>query len=317
MATSTLPNCVFLDKLSIDLNDLDFSAIKQSSQLTMFDRCQANEVVSKAANAEIIITNKVKLDRVHIEKLPDLRLICVIATGTNNIDFEAAAERNITVCNVTDYAAASVSQHVFMLILSLASNFLSYQKDIKKGQWQNQDQFCLLSHPIQILQGKTLGLVGYGHIAKAVEKIAIAFGMKTIISRSIKNINSDQKGRLPLEDLLKQSDFISLHCPLSELTENLISKQQFDMMKKSAFIINTARGGIINEDDLLEALVTGKISGAGLDCLLHEPPSKEAPLMTADLPQLIITPHNAWATHQARQKLVDETAENIRLYINR
>ncbi|MCK4708703.1 MAG: glycerate dehydrogenase, partial [Gammaproteobacteria bacterium] len=199
---------------------------------------------------------------------------------------------------------------------SLTSSFLSYQQDIKKGLWQKQDQFCLLSHPIHVLQDKTLGLVGYGHIAIAVENLATAFGMKIIISRSLKNKSTEQQGRLPLDEVLKQSDFISLHCPLTELTENLITKNEFDIMKNSAYIINTARGGIINEADLLEALTSGKIAGAGLDCLAHEPPLEDDPLITADLPQLIITPHNAWGTHQARKKLVDKTAANIQHYIN-
>ncbi|MBT6455104.1 MAG: D-2-hydroxyacid dehydrogenase [Gammaproteobacteria bacterium] len=310
------PVCVFLDKFSIDCNDLDLSAITTATELTLYDRSSADEVISRASNAEIIITNKVKLERTQIEQLPKLKLICVIATGTNNIDFQAAADHNIKVCNVKDYAAASVSQHVLMLILSLSSSFLKYQQDIKQGQWQNQDQFCLLSHPIQVLQDKTIGLIGYGHIAKAVENLAIAFGMKVLISRSISCPDTEQTGRLPLHDILKQSDFISLHCPLTDLSENLIGMAEFETMKKSAYIINTARGGIINEVDLLKALKAGLIAGAGLDCLSQEPPLPDDLLITAGLAQLIITPHNAWGTHQARQKLVDGTTENIINYIS-
>jgi len=312
------PNCVFLDKLSIDCNDLDFSAISSSTNLSVFDRSGNEDVITRSTDAEIIITNKVKLERQHIEQLPKLKLICVTATGTNNIDFDAATDHNITVCNVKDYAAASVSQHVFLLILALTGNFLSYQKDISKGKWQAQDQFCLLTYPIQALQGKTIGLVGYGHIAKAVERVASAFGMTTLISRSVNPASKDkiQPGRIALDDLLKQADIISLHCPLTESTLNLISARELALMKSTAFIINAARGGIINEADLLEALQTDQIAGAGLDCLVQEPPSADDPLLNADLTQLVITPHNAWGTHLARQKLVDGTTTNIQNYIS-
>ncbi len=306
------PICVFLDKLSIDCNDLDFSVITSSTDLTLYERSCESEVVGRSVNAEIIITNKVRLDRKQIEHLPRLRLICVIATGTNNIDFEAAADNNIKVCNVKDYAAASVGQHVLLLMLSLSTSFMQYQHDVNRGLWQKQDQFCLLSHPIQVLAGKTIGLIGYGHIAKAVEKLVLAFGMKVVISQSLIKTH---EGRLPLNDVLKQSDFISLHCPLTDLTKNLIGKSEFEKMKSSAYIINTARGGIINEADLLVALKTGQISGAGLDCLAQEPPPADDPLINANLTQLIITPHNAWGTHFARQKLVDGTATNIKEYI--
>ena len=310
------PICVFLDKASIDCDDLDFSAIESLTNFTGFDRSSDEQVITHAEHAEIIITNKVKLGRAHFARLPQLKLICVIATGTNNIDFEAAAEYGVQVQNVKDYAAASVSQHVFWLILSLAGNFLPYQQDIKQGRWQQQDQFCLLTHPIQALQGKTLGLVGYGHIAHAVERIALAFGMKVIIAQSLsarrEQVGTDE--RLPLDVVLSQSDFISLHCPLTEQTRNLISARELGLMKSSACIINTARGGIIHEANLLTALKSAQIGGAGLDCLEQEPPTADNQLITADLPQLIITPHNAWGAHQARQKLVDGTAENIQNY---
>lgn len=317
MMTSTRPNCVFLDKLSIVCDsDLDFSAITASTDFTCYDNSPADQVVGRAADAEIIITNKVKLGRTEIEKLTNLQLICVIATGTNNIDFQAASDHGVMVCNVRDYAAASVSQHVFLLMLSLSCNFLSYQQDIKNGKWQKQGQFCLLTYPIQLLQGKTLGLVGYGHIAKAVEKLAIAFGMKIMISQSIANRSNQQQGRHSFEEVLKNADFISLHCPLTDLSANLIGEAEFKIMKNKAFLINTARGGIINEAELLVALKTGQIAGAGLDCLSREPPLPDDQLINANLPHLIITPHNAWGSQQARQKLVDGTAANINNYIS-
>jgi glycerate dehydrogenase len=308
------PSCIFLDRDSIDCNDLDLSAIASMTQLVCLDSCTEAGVAKHAADTEIIIVNKVKLTRSHFEQLPALKLICVIATGTNNVDLAAASDHDIVVCNVRDYAAASVSQHVFLLILSLIRHFMEYQHDIKKGLWQAQDQFCLLTYPMQELSGKTLGLIGYGHIARAVEKIALAFDMKVIIAQSLVH-SSDSYNRLPLDEVLKNADIISLHCPLSDQTRNLIRQEQFALMKTSAIIINAARGGIINEADLLDALRSGQIAGAGIDCMEHEPPTSNDGLINANLPQLIITPHNAWGTLQARQGLVNGTVKNIKDFL--
>ncbi len=309
------PRCVFLDRDSIDCHDLDLSAIESDTRLTSFTSCNSDEVLTKSTGADILIVNKVQLTRDHFEHLPDLKLVCIIATGTNNVDLAAASDHGVVVCNVQNYAAASVSQHVFLLILSLIRRFTEYQSDIKQGAWQEQDQFCLLSHRMEELNGKTLGLIGYGHIAKAVEKIALAFGMKVIIAQSLAPHAVETPGRLPLDEVLQTADIISLHCPLSEQTRNLITGKQFALMKSSALIINAARGGIVNEADLLDALHDGQIAGAGIDCLEHEPPLPDDPLMAAALPQLIITPHNAWGTLQARQRLVDGVAGNIRHFL--
>ena len=306
--------CVFLDKNSMDCDDLDFSQFMSLTDFSIHATCSDDEVISKAQDAEIIISNKVKLNGHHFAQLPRLKQICVIATGTNNIDHDAAAEYGITVVNVKDYAAASVSQHVFMLILSLSTSFIEYQTDVKNAAWQNQKQFCLLNHPMQELKGKTIGLIGYGHIAQAVESVALAFGMNVLIAQSF-NPDNQSDDRVSVDVLLSKSDIISLHCPLSEQTQNLISEREFKLMKSSAIIINTARGGIINEHDLLQALNSGEIAAAGIDCLSIEPPEADNPMITADLPQLIVTPHNAWGTLQARQRLVDGTADNIEQYL--
>lgn len=309
------PECVFLDRQSIDCNDLDLSAIESCTKFTSLDRCSSDDVYAVAQDAEIIIVNKVKLGAQHFKQLPQLKLVCVIATGTNNIDLAAASQHGVSVANVKDYAAASVSQHVFMLILSLTTHFLEYQSDIQKGAWQAQDQFCLLTYPMQELKAKTLGIIGYGHIAKAVERIALAFGMQVLVAESLSGKNRNQSDRVPLNTLLSRSDVISIHCPLTDQTHHLISKEEFKLMKKEAIIINTARGGIINEADLLQALETGQIAGAGIDCLATEPPAPSDPMITSNLAQLIITPHNAWGTRQARQRLVDGTTNNIRNYL--
>ena len=310
------PLCVFLDRASIDLDDLDLSLIEQSTELVNHASCSTDELVDKCRDAEIIIVNKVLLQREHFTALPRLKLVCVIATGTNNVDLAAASESGVIVCNVRDYAAASVSQHVMMLILALTTHFLQYQRDIEQGAWQAQDQFCLLSYPMQELQGKSIGLIGYGHIAHAVEKLALAFGMQVLIGQSLNPTATKQAGRVELDQLYRQSDVISVHCPLTEQSRNLINRREFELMKPSAIVINAARGGIINETDLIDALQNGRIAGAGIDCLTQEPPPADHPMITARIPQLILTPHNAWGTIQARQRLVDGTAQNIQDYLN-
>ena len=308
--------CVFLDRLSLDLGDLDLSAIENMTHFRSYDSTTPQQVVERTSDAEIIIVNKVVLNEALLRQLPRLKLICVIATGINNIDLAVANELGIKVCNVKDYSAAAVSQHVFMLILALYTNFTSYQNDIQKGEWQAQDQFCLLSHPIFELKGKTLGIIGYGHIARAVHRIALAFEMKVIIAQSLSVNAEPSTDRVSLTELLKQSDIVTIHCPLTELSRNLIAAAQFRQMKNSALLINTARGGIVNEQDLIEALTSGEIAGAGIDSIAEEPPSPSNPIMQQQLPQLIVTPHNAWGAVEARQRLVDGTAANIESFLD-
>lgn len=316
MTESTLAHCVFLDRLSIDLNDLDFSAIKASTLYKAYDQSTQDQIIERAKDADIVIVNKIRLDEDTLNQLAKLKLICVIATGTNNIDIAVANKLGIKVCNVKDYSAAAVSQHVFMLILALYTRFLDYQTDVRQGKWQSQDQFCLLSHPIRELKGKTIGLVGYGHIAKAVEKIALAFDMQVIVAQSL-SASQHPSDRFPLKELLMKSDIVSLHCPLTDQSRNLISAAQFAQMKSSAILINAARGGIVNEADLIKALQHGQIAGAALDSITQEPPSPDNPILQTHLPQLIITPHNAWGALEARQRLVDGTVANIRAYLDK
>ena len=309
------PVCRFLDRASLDRGDMDFAAIEALVRFESFDRTDPEQLVDHAADADILIVNKVLLGKEELAALPRLRLICVIATGVNNIDLDAARDIGLPVVNVRDYAAASVSQHAFLLMLALSTRFLDYRKDLDNGRWQAQEQFCLLDHPIRELSGKTLGLVGYGHIARAVERIARAFGMEVLVSRSLRPDAPEQPGRVSLDDLLKKSDIVSLHCPLSDYSRGLIGREQLKAMKEDALLINTARGGIIDETALLEALQGNEIGGAGLDCLEQEPPPPDHPLLKARLPNLILTPHNAWGAREARQRLVDGTAENIRQFL--
>ena len=309
------PVCRFLDRASLDRGDMDFAAIEALVQFESFNRTDPEQLVDHAADADILIVNKVLLGKEELAALPRLRLICVIATGVNNIDLDAARDIGLPVVNVRDYAAASVSQHAFLLMLALSTRFLDYRKDLENGRWQAQEQFCLLDHPIRELSGKTLGLIGYGHIARAVERIARAFGMEVLVSRSLRPDAPEQPGRVSLDDLLKKSDIVSLHCPLSDYSRGLIGREQLKAMKEDALLINTARGGIIDETALLEALQGNEIGGAGLDCLEQEPPPPDHPLLKARLPNLILTPHNAWGAREARQRLVDGTAENIRQFL--
>jgi glycerate dehydrogenase len=316
---SDAPTCVFLDRLSLDLDDLDFSSIEQTTCFKAFDRSTQDQVVERCRDAEIVIVNKVVLNETSLRQLTSTKLVCVIATGTNNVDIKVANQLGIKVCNVKDYSAAAVSQHVFMLMLALYTQFQQYQHDMHQGKWQAQDQFCLLNHPIRELKGKTLGIIGYGHIAKAVEKIARAFEMNVLIAQSLATRPELSPDRTPFEEVLKQSDVVTLHCPLSELTRNLISAKQFKWMKNTAILINAARGGIVNEADLIEALQQKEIAGAALDSIQQEPPTADNPIIQqqAKLPQLIVTPHNAWGAVEARQRLVDGTFANIQAFLSK
>lgn len=308
-----MPIGVFLDKASLDRGELNFSALQSS-----LDEWQIHEVSSDAQvaerikHAEVVISNKVVLTAGHIAQAENLKLICIAATGTNNVDLAAAQAHGITVCNVRSYATPSVVQHVFALILNLLRHIPDYQHAIKEGRWQQSDQFCLLDFPIAELQEKVLGIVGYGVLGQAVAKTAECFGMQVLVAQR-PGSQSVMEDRIPLHDLLSRVDILSLHCPLSSNTRNLIGKQELQLMKHDALLINTARGGIVDESALAEALRHGQIGGAGIDVLSQEPPGKN-PLFAADLPNLVLTPHIAWASQAARQRLLDQVVDNIKAF---
>jgi glycerate dehydrogenase len=264
-------------------------------------------------NAQVAVSNKVVLDRSILGSTQSLRLVCIAATGTNNIDLDAAREFGISVANVTGYASPSVAQHVFALILALATRLPDYQRLIANGRWQISEHFCLLDFPIWRLQGKTLGIVGYGELGRAVARIAEAFGMQILVSQ--RPGGAERPGRVPLDELLAAVDVLSLHCPLTESTRNLIGARELAMMKPTALLINTARGGIVDEQALAEALKAGRIGGAGVDVLTSEPPRQGNPLLHPDIPNLIVTPHIAWASLETRQHLIDEVAKNIAAFM--
>ncbi len=303
---------VFLDLETVDRDDLDLRLLE--STLPEWSLLKETSDVSEAiGNADIVVTNKVCLDRDILHAARRLKLVCIAATGTNNVDLVAARENDITVCNVRAYATASVVEHVFTLMLNLVRNLKKYRDAIDRGAWQNADGFCLLDYPVRELNGQTLGIIGYGELGKAVATVARAFGMQILVAQRA-GTPADPE-RVPLEKLLSESNIISVHCPLNDATRNLIDRRELALMRKDAILINTARGGIVNETALSEALRNGEIAGAGIDVLSEEPPRDGNPLLDPSLENLIVTPHIAWAGINARQALIDEIAANIRAFL--
>ncbi len=311
---------VFLDTDSIAPRDLDLEALTSMfTQLTLFPSTQNNQRLERISDAQVVITNKIPIDKKLMDSAKSLKLILVAATGANNIDLEAAQQAGIAVANVTGYSAPSVAQHSFALILSLSTHLIEYTNDVQAGVWGKNHFFCLLHHPISELNGKNLVIVGYGEIGKAVAQVAEGFGMNVLIADSLgpakPSNHQDKYERLPLEQLFPVADVLTLHCPLTPQTENVIAAQQLAAMKPSALLINTARGGLVHEGDLLEALQSRTIGGAGIDVLTTEPPEQGNVLLNTGLPNLIVTPHCAWGSLEARQRLVDEMVLNLKAFI--
>ena len=306
---------VFLDYESLDKNDLDFSQLKSAfDELILYPSTTPEQVVERVQNADVVITNKVMIDANIIKQCHRLKLILISATGTNNVDLEQAKSSGVVVCNCQGYGTSAVAQHTISLMLALSTSLLKYDQAVKQGQWNKSPIFCLLDFPIIELSGKTLGIIGYGELGRAVAKLAEAFGMKVLVG-ALPNRASDEN-RVPFAELLSQVDFLSLHCPLTAETKDLISTLQFDRMKNSAFLINCARGGIVNEQALADALRQGKIAGAATDVLTVEPPKDGNVLLAEDIPNLIITPHSAWGSVEARQRMVDQLFENAVAFKN-
>ncbi|MFC6634684.1 D-2-hydroxyacid dehydrogenase [Microbulbifer taiwanensis] len=302
---------VFLDALTMKLEELDTSALEKSlDHWDFYDTTTADEIAEHIAGADVVITNKVVLDRGIIDKAPNLKLICVCATGTNNIDMGAAQERRIPVRNVQGYAGASVPQHALALILALANRWHDYHNDVMSGRWSQSPIFCLLDHPVMELAGKNLGIIGYGDLGQRAAQLGRALDMNILVAESF--VGHRQEGRVPLRRLLAESDVISLHCPLSEHTERLVNRAFLTAMKPGALLVNTARGGLVDEQALADALRSGHLGGAALDVLSEEPPSADHPLLAKGIPNLIITPHNAWISRESRQRLLDGVVQNIR-----
>ena len=301
---------VFLDAATI-IADIRRPGV--AHQWQEYQSTGADQIVTRLKDASIAITNKVALRRVTLEQLPGLRMIAVAATGTDNVDIEYCRERGIVVSNIRNYSVHTVPEHVFMLMLALRRNLLAFRADVLNGEWQKSAQFCLFTHPVQDLFGSTLGIVGNGAIGKSVAQIAAAFGMKVLIAEH-KGASEVRAGYTAFDKVLSESDVITLHLPLKEQTRHLISAAEFARMKPDAILINTARGGLVDEAALLEALRSGRIGGAGFDVLGKEPPAQGHALLELDLPNFILTPHIAWSGRGAIQALADQLIANIEAY---
>jgi glycerate dehydrogenase len=273
----------------------------------------AGQVVERLRGATIAITNKVPLRAAAIAQLPGLKMIAVAATGTDNIDLDACRARGIVVSNIRDYSLVSVPEHCFTLMLALRRNLVAYRADVEAGLWQASTRFCLLDHPIADLAGSRLGIVGYGALGRKVAALGRAFGM-TICVTARSSLPDDDIVQLPLDELLRTCDVVTLHVPLSDATRNMVGAVELATMKPGAVLINTARGGLVDEAALAEVLATGAIS-AGFDVLSAEPPAPDNPLLGLRLPNFILTPHTAWASAGAQQILADMLVDNIEAYV--
>ncbi|MDY6549767.1 2-hydroxyacid dehydrogenase [Acinetobacter faecalis] len=304
---------VFLDYVSLDQNDLNFKDLENIfDEWEIYPSTSSEKLLERIQNVDVIISNKVVVNAEAIQQCPNLKLILISATGTNNIDLVQAKKQGVVVCNCQAYGTSAVAQHTLMLMLNLATSFKQYERAVQNGDWNKASQFCLLDYPIIELEGKTLGILGYGELGKAVAKLAEAFGMKILVG-ALPN-RPVQENRIPFNELLSQVDFLTLHCPLSTDTQNLIDAKAFDAMKHSAFLINCARGGIVNEQDLADALIAGKIAGAATDVLMVEPPKDGNVLLNSEIPNLLITPHSAWGSVDARQRIVQQMVENVEAF---
>ena len=306
---------VFLDHPSLDLGDLDLGPLRACfSDLQLFAQTLPEQVSERLQGATVAITNKIRIDAAAMAASPDLQLILITATGTNNVDLDAARDHGITVCNCQGYGTPSVAQHTIMLLLNLATRLADFQKAVAAGRWQQAKQFCLLDYPIVELEGKTLGLLGHGELGSAVARLAEAFGMRVMLG-AIPG-RPARADRVPLGELLTQVDALTLHCPLNEHTRDFIGARELALLKPGAFVVNTARGGLINEQALADALRSGHLGGAATDVLSVEPPVNGNPLLAGDIPRLIVTPHNAWGSREARQRIVGQLTENAQGFFN-
>jgi glycerate dehydrogenase len=272
------------------------------------------QVVERIEKASIVISNKLALREPELSQAPQLKLIAIAATGADCVDVDYCRAHAIAVCNVRGYAVNSVPEHVLMLILALRRNLLAYRQDVQEGKWQHSKQFCLLTHELHDIRGSTLGVIGYGSIGKAMARLGEAVGMKVLIAEH-KDAESLRSGRVSFQELLRQSDVVSLHCPLTEGTRNMLGRAEFALMKPNALLINTARGGLIDAGALIGALRGGLIAGAAIDVLRDEPPVHGSALLDLDLPNFIVTPHVAWASNEAVQALADQVIDNLEAFV--
>jgi glycerate dehydrogenase len=303
---------VFLDRGTIKVN---IRPPGFEHEWTDFEAtASAAEIEDRLKGATIAVTNKVPLREAVSSRLPELRFIAIAATGVDIVDLDYCRKRSLPVSNVRNYARHSLPEHVFMLMLALRRNLLGYHQEVERGMWQEAVNFCRLTHTIRDLHSSTLGIIGYGALGRAVEKLAQAFGMRVLISEH-KNKREIRLGRTSFEETLRASDIITLHSPLNDETRGLIGAPEFQLMRRDTILINTARGGLVDEAALIEALQNGLIAGAGVDVLTKEPPREGNPLLALKLPNLIITPHIAWAGLEAQEILAEQLVANIEAFV--
>ncbi|XOV95042.1 MAG: D-2-hydroxyacid dehydrogenase [Bacteroidota bacterium] len=307
------PRIVMLDSYVANPGDTSWDSISSLGDLTLYDRTPIDKVVERSKDAEVIIVNKAKLREAHINELPKLKLICVLATGMDNVDYEYARSKGITVKNAVGYGSTAVAQQAFSLLLELTNHVALHNESVQNLEWTNNKDWCYWKESITELHGKTLGIYGLGSIGKAVARIGEAFGMKIAITSGHANASDYPNWQLMnLNQLFTVSDVISLHAPLTADNEGIVNKELLSKMKPTSFLINTGRGGLINETDLRDSLLEKKIAGAGLDVLSKEPPEKDHPLLGLD--NCLITPHHAWAARESRIRLIEMTAHNIKSF---
>lgn len=312
---------VILDGYAENPGDLSWEGFEKLGELTVYDRTpreNVEEILRRIGDAEIICTNKTLIGREVIERAPKLRYIGVLATGYNVVDVDAAAERGIPVTNIPSYGTAAVAQHMMALLLEICNRTGHHSQAVHEGRWQRSEDFCFWDYPLMELAGKTVGIIGYGHIGKAAARLAGAFGMKVIACRRpghsvLENVQDDGVSMVTIEELFERADVISVHCPLFPETEGLICRENISKMKDGVIIINTARGPIVREKDLAEALNSGKVYAAGVDVVSTEPIRDDNPLLTAR--NCFITPHIAWASRESRQRLMDTAVDNLRAFL--
>jgi len=308
---------VILDFDSVGPADLDLTKLYDLPvKWTIYPNCLPSQVAERITTADIVLINKAPILAPQIKSASQLKLISIFATGTNIIDLEGAREKNIVVSNAVGYGTGSVVQHVWSLILALTTNLDGYRKAAMDGSWEESDFFCVMDFSVRELQGKVLGIVGAGELGSGVAKIAEAFGMQVIFAALPGRSHSPQPNRIPFKDLLARADIVSLHCPLTKETSGLIGTEELALMKKSAILVNTARGALVDEKALKEALQARIIAGAATDVLSVEPPVDGNVLLDERIPNLIVTPHVAWIARESRQRLIDQVAGNVKAFLD-
>lgn len=309
------PHIVVLDGHTLNPGDLSWDRLEALGHCAIYDRTRPEDVVRRIAKASIVLTNKVVISAESIQQLPNLQYIGVLATGYNVVDVQAACARNIVVTNVPAYGTESVAEMVFAHLLNLCRHVTQHSDSVRRGRWSESNDFCFWDYPLVELSGLTMGIVGLGRIGRVTARLAQAFGMKVIASDiAHPSVHMDDVTLTSLDTIFRESDVISLHCPLTEQNRRFVNRDRLRMMKPTSFLINTSRGPLIDEGALLEALDHGWIAGAGLDVLEQEPPGKDCPLLTAR--NCFITPHISWATHSARNRLMSIVIENVKAFLS-